>query len=160
MNIYKHILLILTILFIYTGSAKAFDDKWNVLTGYSSKSFINSIIGISPENPFWKYLKKYDTNGDGKITGEEWANFYRDLQSEQQGDPGMGFLCTTEEELSDWLTGYPGVNRNTANNMAHDIMQEFDTDPQDGKLSPSELNNFVRSNTPAREISPPEPIPV
>ena len=159
MKVYKYISLILTVLFFYTGNVEALDDERNVLNAYDSKSLINLIIGISPDPEYWQYLRQYDTDGNGYLDSREWNNFYRDVQSEDQGDPGMGFLCTSEEELTDWLDSQPGVNRNTAANMALQIMQQYDVD-QDGKLSVSELNNFVKKNSPKKhQISPPEPFP-
>jgi len=92
-----------------------------------------------PLRDIWdRILEKYDTNGNGKIDPDEYNRMWKDLQDQEQGQPG--YVDTTLAELIAWLISL-GYTPNEAKNIANDIMKKYDTNG-DGILDSREWTKF------------------
>lgn len=96
--------------------------------------------GSSIEDLLEELLRRYDTNGDGKLDPAErvrmWLDIFRDV------DPSVPTNVMTEEQFVRWLMRM-GYNENTARNLWLMLKDEADTNG-DGVISIKEWTEFLR----------------
>ncbi len=133
----KALLLLGVVLFLSAPLAASGSSS---LSAGSGSELMAAPPGSSIDGLLEELLRRYDTNGDGKLDPAERHRMLWDIFKDQ--DPSQPTNVIDEQDFIDWLLSM-GYNLNTARNLWLQLLQEADTNG-DGVISIKEFTDFLR----------------